>query len=45
MFEPRKESGWLSGMKLEFYPSNLGLPPARVKPQKKNKLKKLSKPT
>jgi len=32
-----RESGWSTGMKLEFYPSNPGLTPTQVKPQKVQK--------
>jgi len=34
-----RESGCSSGMKLEFYPSNPGSTPARVKTTKKDKKK------
>jgi len=32
-----RDLGWSSVMKLEFYPSNPGLTPTRVKPQKNKK--------
>jgi len=32
-----KKLGWSSGKKLEFYPSNPGLTPSQVKPQKRSR--------